>query len=427
MELLINITKKLKEVEKTGFLSLIISSFINKILGFSNGIILIRILTKEDYGIYSYYQNILVLFLFMAGLGSTNGFLQYGSKVIEKEEKIKYFMYALKYGIITDIILGIIIYILSFSNFIYFQGTINYLKYMCFFPLLTTLIEIFLIKERIFFCNKKVALMSNIRSVLEIIFILLGSIFLGIIGVIFGRYISQILTIIIYIFGLKKDFSFINNRKKINIQRKKEFIKFSFISLCNNVISQILYVIDIFLIGKLINDKVILANYKTATLIPFALNFLPILISQYMYPYFSRDSNDKVKIKSYYKKMLKYNCSFNLVITLTLILFSKYILSISFGKEYVVVQKEFIILMIGYFFAATFRIPGNSILSALGKVNYLVYNSLICAIINIIFDIIMIKKYDSYGAALVTVLIFIISGGLANYRIIKELHKNKEN
>ena len=175
----------------------------------------------------------------------------------------------------------------------------------------------------------------------------------------------------------------------------------------------------------MISDKLILANYKTATLIPFALNFLPILISQYMYPYFSRDSSNKVKIKNYYKKMLKYNGSFNLAVTLILILFSKYILSISFGKEYIIVQKEFTILMLGYFFAATFRIPWNSILSALGKVKYSVYNSLICTIINIIFDIIMIKEYGSYGAAMVTVLIFIISEGLANYKIIEELYIKK--
>ena len=424
MKLLINITKKLKEIEKTGFLSLIISSFINKILGFSNGIILIRILNKEDYGVYSYYQNTLMIFLFMAGFGSINGFLQYGSKVIKREEKIEYFIYTLKYGMITDVILGISIYVLSFSKFLFLEGTINYLRYMCFFPLLTTLIESLLIKERIFFNNKKVAIMSNIRSVLEVIFLLFGSLSFGIIGVIFGRYISQILTIIIYIFLAKEDFSKLEV-KGIGNQRKKEFIKFSFISLVNNLISQILYVMDIFLIGKLISDKLILANYKTATLIPFALNFLPILISQYMYPYFSRDSSNKVKIKNYYKKMLKYNGSFNLAVTLILILFSKYILSISFGKEYIVVQKEFTILMLGYFFAATFRIPGNSILSALGKVKYLVYNSLICAIINIIFDIIMIKEYGSYGAAMVTVLIFIISGGLANYKIIEELYIKK--
>ena len=178
------------------------------------------------------------------------------------------------------------------------------------------------------------------------------------------------------------------------------------------------------MIGVLIKDENIIANYKAATLIPFALNFIPQTISNYFYPYFSKNYKNKEYIKDKYKKMFKYNLLLNIVITLLLIIFSNLIIKILFGNRYIDSIYLFRIFSVCYFFASTFRIPAGYILSAIGSLKYITYNSFICGILNVTLDIVMIRKYGVYGAALVTLIIFILSGILSNLFLIKIL-KNK--
>lgn len=421
-----NLILKIEGLKKTGFFALVLSNFINKILAFCNGIILIRILSQKDYGIYSYYQNSLMFFLFMSGFGCVGGFLQFGSKKISITEEEKYFKFSIKYGIMADLLLALIIFLISFSNNFYLKGSINYLKYMSFIPFFTTIIDLIITRERVRLNNQRVAFLSNMRTILDVMFLLIGAYFYGIIGVIIGKYIGQILTILIAFKTYESTFKNWSEIEFLSFEKKQEIKKFSYVSVFNSVIAQLLYVIDIFLIGYLIKDEVLIANYKTATLIPFALNFLPQLISNYLYPYFSRNSDENIYIKSKYLQLLKYNSILNLLITLFLISFSSIIIRLCFGEKYLDIKNLFNLFAVGYFFAATLRIPGGYILSALGKLKYITYNSLICAIINIILDIILIKKYGTIGAAYVTVLIFIISGFLSNiflWRVINRMEK----
>lgn len=417
------IKNNINNLKKNGFFALVISNFINKILLFCNGIILIRILSQNEYGIYSYYQNILMFFLFMSGFGNTSGFLQFGSQSQNKDEQEEYFKYSLKNGILADFSIGIVIFLLSFSKKILLEGSQNYLRGMLFIPLLTTLMELIIIKERVEYNNKRVAILLNIKTMIDIFFLLIGAYYYGITGIIVGKYIGQILFLLFSFKTYKTILERWRKIQKISKEKAKKLNRFSYISVFNGIISQILYIIDIFLIGILITDKVAIANYKTATLIPFALNFLPQLISNYLYPYFAKNYLDKNYIKKKYLEVLKYNSILNFLISVFLVIFSKLIIINFFGKEYIGIETYFKILSIGYFFAATLRIPGSYILSAIGKVEYITYNSIICAFFNIILDIILIKKYGVLGAATTTVFIFILSGILSNLFLWKELNK----
>jgi O-antigen/teichoic acid export membrane protein len=136
----------------------------------------------------------------------------------------------------------------------------------------------------------------------------------------------------------------------------------------NNGVSFLVYIIDVFLIGVITEDMNVLASYKTATLIPFALTFIPSTIMTFVYPYFANHQNDKNWVRNHYMKLLKYCLGLNLCISLFLIFFSKLIVQICFGKEYLDCVSIFIVLAIGYFFTASLRIPGGNVLASLGKI-----------------------------------------------------------
>ena len=113
----IKIKENILKLYKTGFFHIFSSNVINKILLFCNGIFIVKILSKENFGIYSYSQNLLSVFLLFNGLGINNGLLQFASKSNERE-KNEIFKFSLRLGIIVNIILtGMVILYCFFGEF----------------------------------------------------------------------------------------------------------------------------------------------------------------------------------------------------------------------------------------------------------------------------------------------------------------------
>ena len=87
--------------KNTGFVHLLGSSVINKVLAFVSSFVLVRLIPKADYGVYANADNILGLFCIFEGLGMTSTWLQYGCtrKDKEKEERRKDQPYQKQQGI----------------------------------------------------------------------------------------------------------------------------------------------------------------------------------------------------------------------------------------------------------------------------------------------------------------------------------------
>ncbi|MDD3502413.1 MAG: oligosaccharide flippase family protein, partial [Candidatus Cloacimonetes bacterium] len=84
----------------------------------------------------------------------------------------------------------------------------------------------------------------------------------------------------------------------------REFLSFSIISMLSNIFSSLLFLLDVFLIGLLLKDEKLVATYKIATIIPFAMNFLPMTVMIYIYPYLVQAAKNTMKIKSLFKKLI---------------------------------------------------------------------------------------------------------------------------
>lgn len=411
---------QIKQLYSKGFFHIIGSSILNKIMQFCSGIFIVRVLSKEEFGIFTYAQNLLAFFLLINGLGINSGFLQYGSRNSENEElKNSIANYSLKYGVGINLLISFLIIAYSiFGKFKVEEARIIF-RMMLFFPIIVLVIEMIQIYLRVNLKNKEMAKVSNLNTFFNLIGMLLGGYIYGIMGLIVGKYIGNLISIFNCWKYLK--IIYLNNILNISQELKKEMIKFSIVAVFNNGISQLLYIIDIFLIGIIIADKNIIASYKTATLIPFALNFIPLSVMTYLYPYIAKNIENKVILRKYLKDLLIYLGGINLIISIGLILFSKLIIIIIFGRNYLDSRNIFIILSLGYFIAGTFRIPFGNMLAAMGKLKCNFYTTLFGGILNIVLDILLIKKYGSIGAAIATISIFIFSSILGGYFIKKNL------
>lgn len=423
------IKNKIKKLYETGFFHIFSSNVINKILLFCNGIFIVRVLSKESFGVYSYSLNLLSIFLLFSGLGINNGLLQFASKSNE-EEKNEIFKFTFRLGIIINIILtGIVILYCIFGDFKIKEGK-EILLYMSGFPIFTIIIDSFLIYWRAELKNKEMSVLSTINTLSTVIFMVIGGYLYELKGVVLGKYIGFILVMLVILKcnSLKKTKQYLK-KSKINFSLKKEIIKYSLSAQINNSIVSFIHMIDILSIGILIGDKNILATYKTANIIPFGLEFIPSAIMVYIYPYFAKNNKNIQWIKENYIKILKVLIGINFIIVTINIGFGKMIIINIFGKEYLDSIRIFNILCIGYFFTGSFRVLGANMCFALQKPKYNIYSSVIASISNIFLNIFLIKKYGSIGAAYATLIVFITWSILVNLFVYKILNrrKNSEN
>ncbi len=402
-----------RSLSSKGFMHIFSASLINKIVSFGTSFIVVRILSKEAYGAWAYAMNILNFFLLVEGLGVVPGLLQYASLSNTRNEKTSFLKLAFLIGLVSNLIVAIGILLFTCYFELPIKGSAEILRMLSFFPVISIMVNIFQVFLRADFRHKSFSYLTVFNTVVFMICVIVGGLLYEVKGMVFGKYISVILSIFISIFILR-DYLTLLKAKLPDLHIIKEFLVFSLISVFNNAVSSILYLLDTFLIGLMIKSETIIASYKTATLIPFALNFIPSAIMTFAYPYFAKNFNNKDYIKKNYRLILKYSFIMNSIISSLLIIFAPFVIPTIFGDQYIDSLVPFRILSFGFLIAGTFRIPAGNILASLKKIKVNFYCTLLSGVLNIILDIFFIRHFGSTGAAVATVIIFIFSSMISN-------------
>lgn len=419
------VTEKINKLRKTGFFSIFISNVLSKVVVFLGGIVLVRILSQNDYGIYSYAINAFNMLFILNDFGASNAALQ--NLTEEKNNKKKQqaiIKYSIKMGIIGSLISGGLILISP----LFYPYEIEEAKYLtpmlCLVPILTVVMTLFTILLRANFENKKYAVLNLTQTIASYAFLIPMSYLWGIKGAILSRYFYIIVTIILGIFLTRRLRLKTGKENQLTKIEKKSFTKYALVTQVNNTIGSLLIYIDTFMIGLLIATPESVALYKVASTIPAALEFLPNCVMVYVIPYFVLHNKEQKWLKNKYSKLIKYGVLGYGLFSLVLILGSKFIMNTLYTPEYSEAILPFIVLMIGFFFSATFKIPTNNILFAMRKMRFKLVITISSGILKIILNVLFINKFGIMGAAITTTFINIFSSVLGVWytnRILKKM------
>ena len=425
--------KKIKKLMDTGFLHIVGAGTLNKIISLCSGIVIVRVLSQYSYGIYSYILNIIDIFLIFDGLGTLTGILQYGCENREQFSiKTAIIKFGLKMGLASATVLTAAIIVYGVSGKQAIGGTGFIFCIAAFIPIFNYLNNAVGVILRVENENKKYGFYSVLSSFLVMASILLGAIFFEVEGAISFRYIAFVVLMIyaLYSFNGMREILFKKNNVPMPKKMKRSFVSFSLISCANNSIAHLFYSMDIFLIGVLLVDPNIIASYKVATTIPFALTFLTNSIVTYIYPMYVKHKEDYEWIRQNYKSLLKYLIIMNGLIAVVGIVFAPFIIRLIHGEIYVGQSTDaFRVLMVGFFFSSVFRIPAGNILDMFHQVKANFYISIICGPANIVLDYFLIMQFNAIGAAIATSLVYILYGILSNiliYRYCKGVKQRNE-
>ncbi|XCP86577.1 oligosaccharide flippase family protein [Roseburia hominis] len=413
MKMLFKLLTRLKE---KGFFHIFGSSTINKIIGFASTWVIVRIVSKPEYGVYSYAHNLYSFFLILSGMGIMSAFLQLGSETTNDSEKERLYRFSLRFGLVVNIFLAVLIIIVGLFIPIHFEGAGNLFALMAGLPIVVLVNELQLTYLRINTRNVEYSTINTLNSILIFILSCALAYLLKSPGLVLAAYTAHIVSIVITSkkFGVGINFS----NCSLPHETRKNLFSIASISMVNNGLSKLMYLLDIFVLGYFVIDSEVIASYKIATNIPTALQFIPQAVMVFLYPYFARNKDNKEWLLKNYRHIMLFWGLFNLAVSVFMVAFAKPIIVLFFGKQYLDALVPFRILSCSYFFSATFRSIAGNLLITQRKLKFNLLVSIFASAMNTILNVFMIRAWESIGAALATLITVIVSGFISTSYLI---------
>lgn len=402
---------------KSEFMLVLVANIFSYLIAFSGSVIYVRILGKIDFGLYTFAFGIVSLFLLVNGFGAASGVLQYVSRAKNDAERLEYLSFAFIAGVSCNAIISILIVAYALLIPLPLANARYVLLGMALFPVGRLYIDIFQAYLRATQQNKLQARFLIINNMLLLIINIIGVACFKLYGLVYFTYLGYALMYLVSLIYFRLPVIDFGVLKEQTI-KIKEFISYSFFSTLSNAFSGLLFVLDTIIISYVVKDAGLLATYKVATIIPFAINFIPNIAVNYFYPQFVQNAHDPNKIRSLARYVSLRMFLFSGVVSLLLIVLAKPLILVIFGTSYHDSILPFQIIAFGYWIIATFRTINGNILAALGKAKLSFYLTSVILVMNILITYFMVKVFSINGAAMAIVIMYTFSS-LIGYVALK--------
>ena len=396
------------------------STMAARVLSFLGSWIALQLIEAKELGVILFAYGIVQFIIPIGGFGLHQSLIRYGALLKSEDEKQQLFSYVLKKGIVASI--AIILVLVGIGYFIPFQfdKTYVYFSILSLSILTVFILEIIKIQFRLQHKNRLYAITEFWYNIILTGLIFgLSYLFQGM-GYIIALIVSPVLTALFFIKKLNVKLHIKNNLKITNLS----FWKYGFFGGLSSVVTQLLILIDIILIGYLMDDPVAVTNYRYISIIPFSLLFLPRVFITTDFVTFT----EKIHQKDYINRYIKNYMLFFGVVSILLLLFSYFfaeqILYI-FGVEYMNYADSFLILIMGIVGIYIFRGLFGNLLSSIGKIELNYYIISIAIVINVISNYYLIPLYGIKGAAITSAILMWFTGILSWLSFLYFFRKNR--
>ena len=415
----------LKKLSTTGFLHIFGTNVINKVVAFLSGIIIVRLVSKAAFGSYSYTLNAVSIAELFSGFGLVFGVFQLSSeKNDDKQAQERIYRFGSSYGLRINFAISLILFFLSFVVSFPVEGVNRLLRFCWLIPFFYIIPEFQFVYLRSRLKAKEYAYSNSICCACIAIFSILGAIVHDSEGALVGRTIAYVIAgITIRILFNARVYC---RTMPLQENENKELISISAVNMVNTGLSQLLYIADVFLVGLVLTNQEMVAAYKVATTIPTALAFIPSSIIVYIYPYFAMHKNDYRWLKRRYRQIVFLMSLFNIIISGFLFLFAPSVISMVFGNNYMDAVAPFRVLLVNYFFSASFKILLGNILVMMRKLAFNLFETIMSSIINCIGDYFLISHFGIIGAAYTTVIVTTVASIISFVYFITILSRMKK-
>lgn len=381
-----------------------LATVISRGLSLLTSLCALQFIDNTKLGVVLYAWNIITFLIPFAGFGLSQSLIRYGAS-LTTENKKHLLQYVVKNGTFASFFLSIAVALFGLLYNFEFEETGTYITLFStgFIPIF--LLETIKIQLRLEHKNKTFALVDIIYSITFFLLVLLLSYLFQQNGYIASLLLTPTL-ISIFFFSRIKTKKTAKKDLEISII---EFWKYGFFGSLSNVVTMLLFAIDILLIGTILEDSVQITNYRYLSLIPFSLLFLPRVFINTDFVTFTEKISSKEYIKNYIKSYLILFTSISFILILFFYTLNKEILNL-LDPSFIKYSETFLILNVGICGILIFRGLFGNLLSSIGLVKANFYISLIALIINYFSNKKLIVIYGIKGAAITSAGLMWLTG-----------------
>ena len=381
------------------------ATIISRCLSFFASWLALQLIPNKELGVVLFAYSIIAFLVPFGGLGLHQSLVRYGALLKTDEDKNSLFIYVLRKGtLVTFFIISLIIvfgYVFPFK----FENTRNYLTLLSFVLIPLFILSTIQIQFRLKHNNKRFSETDIIYNLILVISVLVLSYLFQEKGYIFAIILAPTLTSLLFFRKLKINFSNTKKLKTIDFS----FWRYGFYSGVTSVVTNLLLIIDILLIGHLMENSEMVTAYKYVSLIPLSLLFISKAFITTDFVFFTEKIKNKEYIFNYIKSYMSLFFLTSIIICGFSFFFSKEILTI-FSEDFAVYSESFLILIFGVSGILIFRGLFGNLLCSIGKIEINSYIMAIALVLNIFSNFYLIPIYGIKGAAITSAILMWFTG-----------------
>ena len=408
---------------RTGFFHIFGAGTVNKVVQALMGVVLVWLIPKAEYGLYSYVFNIVSIFALFNGLGAVSAVLQVCCENLsDRPLMLAIFRYGERWGRVADVALAALILAYACLAPGALPGSQPLLIAYCLYPLVVLLCELRLTYLRATLDNKAYAYMTNVQTLLVAAFSIVGALVCKVPGLVAGQYAAYVVSYLVL--RWRHPLPALTAEEKERTFSRREYWYVALVSALNNGLSQDLALLGTFFVGQYLASDTAVASYKVATTIPFALLFIPGMVMTYVYPYFAGHCNDGAWTRRNYLRLTGALLLAVGAATALAIVLGAPMIGLVFGERYLDAVPAFQVLMVGFFLAAALRAPAVNFLVTQKRLGTVSAISSVALVVNVALSVLLIPDFQMVGAAWAYVgsmAVFAVGAPACYWRSIRDL------
>lgn len=427
-----------KKGAKTGFFHILGGNTLVQVVSALAALLYPLVMGKAIYGSFSASNTYLSYLLIINGLGLANGILRYCAVFEKPEDKKGYFVYALKFGIVSDFVLIAVcgggLYIIKkvfHYNVPYGQTDVFVmLIFTSFFVYIFQALQYYLRanKENKLFSSTSViftAAYAGFQMVVAIIFKLFGRVMEG---AALGRYIAYFVAIGVALYMMRNLPGLKAKASKLNRSEKVGMVKYSANYMIANSFSLLMPVNESALVLNMVPGPDF-SDFSAAQIAPSSVTFVASSVMVYAFPYFAKNYRDGKWIYKNTKKLVLGLTALMAAVTLLGVLLSPVIVLI-YGKKFQThnAVKLMQLFFVAYGVSGAVRMPVGNVLAAVGEVKFNIINSAITFAVHLVLCWYLTSHFGIGGAAYGLLIGYILSSVISYIYLVyycKKIERSK--
>lgn len=402
----------LSRVRGKGFIAVFLGSVCTKFVAFLGSMLLVRILSKDAYGVLGYMENLYGYVYVFAGYGLGNAVLRYIVLKDDVSEKRGVLDYALSHGTIFNIVL-----VFVGASFAYlYPHSAEFSEAAWLLPVMLLALPFQFLYDscqltlRALFKNAAYAICAVVCVAVSSALKVSGSLLFGLDGAVFALPLAFLLVgcaVAVYVY--KGHFRGVR-AKKVPKEQVRGITSYSLQFMVTNGLWALFAQNDILILGMVTADALQVADFKVASALPSVIYLISSSLGIVVGPYFIRHEKERAWVWRSYWRVLVLSAVFIGGASLVMGWFAPELIGFIYGEQYVGTADLMRLLLVAAFFNAAIRYTSANLLSAMGKVKYNLAIAVCGLALQIFLDILLISAHGITGAAISSITVFSLMG-----------------